>query len=186
MIFYKDGERLYLTKWDYNRCRLMTALEVIVKNAGGKVKPNHTAIVSDRNLDPDKTVEVTQAGYITFVYDGMLYSYSTDSNPFFEFHYSKTPVVDGKYSKDIYVDADETRVYVSRDDMYYSGGEVTDAEIEAKAKQLFDYLIKAPVSKKAARSKHYIQVANVYDGGYHKEAVYDKERFEKVWDAAAC
>jgi hypothetical protein len=47
-IVLKDGERLYLTAWEYNAARVMTELAKIVDNHGGRVKPTKTAIISNR------------------------------------------------------------------------------------------------------------------------------------------
>ena len=54
MIVTKDNTRLYLSNWDYNRCRITDALAVIVENNGGKVKPQNTAIISNRTLEHGK------------------------------------------------------------------------------------------------------------------------------------
>ncbi len=184
MIFYSHREnRLYLDTWNYNRCRIMTALEKIVKKAGGRVKPGGTAIISHRDADPDKTINVTQAGYIVFEYEGMVYSYNTDDNPFFDFTYSKTPVVNGKYSRDVYCDKDDARVYslANSKDIYYGAEGLADEDVEEGAQKLFDFLIKAPVSKKCIGT-HKIRVRNLYDNGFHMETVRDPERLADMWE----
>lgn len=169
---------MYLSTWDYNRCRLMTALERIVKEAGGRVRPAGSATISNRDIDPDRIIKVTQAGHIIFVYNGMMYAYNTSDNPFFDFTYGKTPVVNGKYSKDIYYDKDDVRVYGP--DLYY-GQNIADEFIKGCAKKLFDFLTKAPLSKKYVSFSR-IQVGNTYDDGSHYETVRNKERFEVVWE----
>ncbi len=181
MIFIRDEERLYLPTWGYNACRIMTALEEIVKRRGGKVKPSNTAIISNRNIDPDKTIKVTQPGHITFEYDGYVYEYNTDDNPFFDFRYGKTPIVDGKYSKDIYLTTDEERVFIQDSNLYFSNEETTDETVRVSALRLFEFLQKAPESKKY-RNSHRVRVPNVYDGKSHYETVYEKERLEKIWE----
>ena len=51
MIVTQDNQRLYLTSWEYNACRIITALAAVVENNGGQVKPQrHTAIISNRTL----------------------------------------------------------------------------------------------------------------------------------------
>ena len=44
--------------------------------------------------------------YICFALGGMYFHYSMDDNPFFDFHYSKTPVVNGEINKCHYSDND--------------------------------------------------------------------------------
>ena len=48
----------------------------------------------------NEPITVTHTTYITFVLDGMYYYFQTDDNPFFPFYIQKTPVKNGKYSKD--------------------------------------------------------------------------------------
>ena len=52
MIVMRDGERLYPSSWVYNSSRILSRLAILIENAGGNVKPLHTAIISNRkNLD---------------------------------------------------------------------------------------------------------------------------------------
>lgn len=54
MLILKENERLYYGTWEYNSCRIMSALaEIVVKN-GGRVKPQKKAIISDRYLEESK------------------------------------------------------------------------------------------------------------------------------------
>lgn len=53
MIVTKENERLYATSWQYNSARILTRLAQLVTAQGGKVKPLHPAILSDRNLEDD-------------------------------------------------------------------------------------------------------------------------------------
>lgn len=53
MIVTKDNQRLYVTSWQYNSARILTHLAQLVTEQGGKVKPLHPAILSDRNLEDD-------------------------------------------------------------------------------------------------------------------------------------
>lgn len=51
MIVMKDNQRLYATSWQYNSARILTRLAQLVTAQGGKVKPLHPAVLSDRNLE---------------------------------------------------------------------------------------------------------------------------------------
>lgn len=53
MIVMKDNERLYATTWQLNSARILTRLAQLVTAQGGKVKPLHPAVLSDRNLEDD-------------------------------------------------------------------------------------------------------------------------------------
>lgn len=53
MIVTKDNQRLYATSWQYNSARILTRLAQLITAQGGKVKPLHPAILSDRNLEDD-------------------------------------------------------------------------------------------------------------------------------------
>ena len=53
MIVMKDNERHYATSWQYNSARILTRLAQLVTAQGGKVKPLHPAILSDRNLEDE-------------------------------------------------------------------------------------------------------------------------------------
>lgn len=51
MIVLKENERLYATSWQYNSARILTRLAQLITAQGGKVKPLHPAVLSDRNLE---------------------------------------------------------------------------------------------------------------------------------------
>lgn len=51
MIVLKDNQRLYATSWQYNSARILTRLAQLITAQGGKVKPLHPAVLSDRNLE---------------------------------------------------------------------------------------------------------------------------------------
>lgn len=72
MIVTKDNQRLYVTSWQYNSARILTRLAQLVTAQGGKVKPLHPAILSDRNLEDACTATQRRLEYwnkLTFTYD---------------------------------------------------------------------------------------------------------------------
>lgn len=48
-----DRQRLYLTTWCCNALRVFGILADIVEKSGGRVKPAHTAVITDRVLEND-------------------------------------------------------------------------------------------------------------------------------------
>lgn len=50
MIVMKDNERLYLTSWNYNASRIVSRLAELVVEKGGRVKPIHPALITNRTL----------------------------------------------------------------------------------------------------------------------------------------
>lgn len=51
MIVTKDNKRFYATSWQYNSARILTRLAQLITAQGGKVRPLHPAVLSDRNLE---------------------------------------------------------------------------------------------------------------------------------------
>lgn len=175
-IVMKDGERLYLRAWEYNASRIITELANIVESHGGRVKPTNTAIVSDRSAKEEaEPITVTHTSYISFVLDNTFYYYQVDDNPFFEFYYQKTPIKNGKRSRDAGAEADKTEWLF---DCFF-GSNCSQQYIVGAADLIFNMLCNAPLSK-IIRDKHKQRVSNMYNDGWHFETVYAPERLEKV------
>ena len=175
-IVIKDGTRLYLNSWEYNAARIMTELAKIVKNHGGRVKPTHTAIISDRSAKKEsEPITVTHTTYISFVLDETYYYYQVNSNPFFEFHYQKTPIKNGMRSKDAALEA-ENKEWLY--DCFLSSN-CGQPDIVEAAHLIFNMLCNAPLSE-IIRDSYKKRVPNTYNSGYHIERVYKPERMDKV------
>lgn len=217
-IVLKDGERLYLRAWEYNAARIISELAKIVINHGGRVKPTHTAIISNRTLtdiireietrmnelnnailkhgrNENRTyalkkqaeelekytginndpITVTHTSYITFILDDVYYYYQTDNNPFFDFYYHKTPIKNGKYSKDAALEPDKKEWLY---DCFF-GSTCAQADIIEGANLIFNMLCNAPMSVIMRDGKKQ-RVSNKYDGGYHIEMIYAPERIGTV------
>lgn len=175
-IVIKDDTRLYLKTWEYNAARIITELARIVNNHGGRVKPTHTAIVSDRSVkEENKPITVTHTTYISFILDETYYYYQVDSNPFFDFYYSKTPIKNGKRSRNAGLEADKKEWLYDCFLMSNCG----QPDIIEAANLIFNMLCNAPVSE-IIREGHKQRVPNTYNNGYHIETVYKPERVEKI------
>lgn len=143
-IVRKDGERLYLGAWEYNAARIITELANIVINHGGRVKPTHTAIISDRSAEEkSEPITVTHTTYISFILDDTYYYYQVDSNPFFEFYYSKTPIKNGKRSRDAGLEADKKEWLY---DCFFKSN-CGQPDIVEAANKIYSMLCNAPMSK---------------------------------------
>lgn len=120
-------------------------------------------------------VKVANSNYISFVLDGIYYYVELDDNPFFDFYYSKKPVVNGKVSKNAYLDKlDKEWLY----DCYLSY-DCTNTERREAAYCIYNALIQAKNSE-IYRETTKKRVANTYNSGYHYETVTSPERFETV------
>ena len=123
----------------------------------------------------DEPITVTHAGYITFILDDTYYYFGVDSNPFFPFHYIKTPVKNGRYSQDACCEEDKKEWLY---DCFFSW-DCSDADIKEGANLIFNMLCKAPFSQ-IIRDSHRERVPNIYNSGYHYETVYTPERIGKI------
>lgn len=137
----------------------------------------HEAIVEAEELRKakDVTIKVTHTSYISFVLDEFHYYYQVDDNPFFEFYYTKTPILEGKYSLDASIICD-TKEWLK--DVFFKI-DCHDTEIREAAEFIFDMLIKGKVSP-VIRAYKKERVPNTYNDGFHYETVYEKERFSKI------
>lgn len=205
MIVLKENERLYATSWQYNSARILTRLAQLITAQGGKVKPLHPAVLSDRNLEEACTATqrriessynagptshpkeretqisnlqtVTHTSYINFAMNGVYYSYSLDNNPFFPFHYLKTPI-DPKsetYSGDACMEESSKSWFTDP----LIGFGCPDSEIESAAGAILSLLLATPLSTIRHDTKR-TRIPNTYDDGYHFENIPIKERRIKI------
>ena len=120
-------------------------------------------------------ITVTHTSYISFVLENTYYYFQLDDNPFFEFLLVKTPVKNGKYSKDAALE--ETKKDWL-DDCYLKIG-CSEKDINDAAKKIFDMLVSSKNSSIILDKKR-VRVPNSYNNSYHYETIYAKERFSSV------
>lgn len=120
-------------------------------------------------------IHVTHTGYITFILDDNYYYFQTDSNPFFDFYYIKTPIKNNKYSKDACCMEDKKEWLF---DCFFLW-DCCNADIKEGANLIFNMLCNAPFSK-IIRDSRKTRVNNLYDGGYHYETIYAPERIAEI------
>ena len=172
-IVIKDGERLYLSPWDFNACLIVEQLEKIIKDNGGKVKKAHWIMGSNRAIDGEPR-KMRGQKYITFTLDDKYYYFQIDDNPFFPHYYQKTAIVDGKRLRNVYLEE------FSREWIYDCLlGVANDAEIKEIAYQVFNLLVQAKNSS-IYQESHKIRVGNLYDGGWHWENQVKPSEWVKV------
>ena len=174
MFVISEDERLYLSHWEYNAARILTALAKTVEDQGGSVKPLKHALVSDRNYD-EEPVRVSHTSYISFTFSGFYYYYQTDDNPFFEFYWEKAKITDGKYDRDAALDED-TKEWCNDD---FIVKKASDEAVEEAAMKIFNFLTTADPSP-ILRDKHRERVPNTYNSGYHYETIYAPARIAEV------
>ena len=114
--------------------------------------------------------------YISFKLGGMYYYYQMDSNPFFQFYYQKTQIdVNGTISRNACLEEDKKEWLY---DCFFRA-DATDADRREAANLIFNMLVKAAPSVIRRDSKR-VRVRNKYDGHYHYETIYEKERREAL------
>ena len=133
-------------------------LKKIVRKMGGRVEDTP----SDYN-------------YIRFVLNGYVYYFQTDDNPLFPHYYTKTKIVDGKYSLDAGLD-DLERVWLNKLGKWTNN---TDEVLAAVAEDLYTSLVLAKDSE-IIRDKEKRCVRNTYNNGTHVEIVLAPERFAEI------
>lgn len=125
------------------------------------------------NNDP---LEIFNTMYISFVIDDNYYSLSLNENPFFDFNYIKTPVINDQYSADA---AGETLDKTSWLYDCFFDYRAADGDCIEAANIIFNNLMSAKTST-IIRDSRRERVANRYDGKYHYETIYAPERKTKI------
>ena len=116
------------------------------------------------------------SAYISFKLGGMYYYYQTDNNPFFDFYYQKTPIdVNGTVSRCACLESDPKEWLWD----CFLRADATDADRREAANLIYNMLVKAAPSV-IRRDSRRVRVRNQYDGRYHYETIYEKERREAV------
>lgn len=126
---------------------------------------------------PNAPITVTHTSYINFTMNGVYYSYSLNDNPFFPFHYLKTPI-DPKsetYSGDACMEESSKSWFTDP----LIGFGCPDSEIESAAGAILSLLLAAPLSTIRHDTKR-TRIPNTYDSGYHFENIPVKERRLKI------
>lgn len=222
-IVLKDGERLYLTNWEYNMARVISEMARLIQDRGGRCKPLPYAMVTNRTnynkaielksrierleqninkysntelieklktaiektraeyeqakmaADNEKPVKVEYTSYIDFVLNDTRYYFQIDNNPFFPVLASKTPVKNGKYSRDAVLGECNTEWAV--DELILRSA--TDTTVKTTAARILEYLTgekNSPIYRDGKKQR----VPNVYNGGYHYETIYRPERVATI------
>lgn len=126
---------------------------------------------------PNAPITVTHTSYIDFTMNGVYYSYSLNDNPFFPFHYIKTPI-DPKsktYSGDACMEESSKSWFTDP----LIGFGCPDSEIGSAAGAILSLLLAAPLSAIRHDTKR-TRIPNAYDSGYHFENIPVKERRLKI------
>ena len=124
---------------------------------------------------PNTPITVTHTSYISFIMNGLYYSYQLDSNPFFPFYYLKTPIENGTYSADACLEDDPKSWFTDP----LVGFGCSDSEIETAAQAILALLLAVPLSTLRHDTQR-IRVPNTYDSGSHFENVPVKECCFKI------
>ena len=158
--------------------RLKSCATLNPENAAKRAAVVKALEAKNAELEKQKPAPVVLpcASWITFELSGNACTISLDSNPFFPFYFSKTPInAAGEYSCDAGLEEmsknDFPEEMLSRD--------FTQDQREAVAAALLDWIKAAPVSKIIWTVRRQ-RVPNRYNNSYHYEMIYDKERRAKI------
>ena len=121
-------------------------------------------------------ITVTHTSYISFVLENTYYYFQLDDNPLFEFLLVKTPIKNGKYSRDAALEETEKDWL---EDCFLKLERAPEKDIEEAAKKIFDMLVSSKNSS-IILDKRRVRVQNLYNSGYHYEKKKKKERFASV------
>ena len=128
--------------------------------------------VAELELFDNNPIPAYGQSWINFILDGKVYYLSLDNNPFFEFHYIKTPLRDdGTYSKDASVTESDKSWLL---DVFFSHKATGDDRRDA-AEKILRWLMVAndtPIIRKTKK----VRVHNAYNDGWHTETMYATER----------
>ena len=116
-----------------------------------------------------------ERSFIHFVLDGVYYYFDFPDNPFFEHTFTKTPVVNGKISRDCYGVTDPKEWLF--DSLFRMDCSMDD--IKESANIIFNMLMNGKYSEKYRDGRRQ-RVPNTYNGGYHYETIYRPERVERL------
>lgn len=94
----------------------------------------------DINNDP---VTVSHLSYIRFSLGGFRYYYELDDNPLFPFHFTKSPINNGKYSGNCYSQEDKKEWLA---DCYFRAG-CTESEIKTAAQEIYNMVVSSKQSR---------------------------------------
>jgi hypothetical protein len=179
----KTMKKFYLSNWNYNAALILTELENIIKNNGGRIcstwptaresyeivnrsiigEINNTREKLNRAMafkrdtttyheklkqlesvdNTPKTVFYGDYLYIRFTLNGKCYYYQLDDNPFFDFMYTKSAIIDDTTNECCYSNNDNKKWWK---DIFYSYY-CTPADRRAAAEMIFNMLIAAPDSR---------------------------------------
>ena len=97
-------------------------------------------------------ITVTHTAYIRFVLGDCMYYYEVNDNMFFDFHYTKIPVVNGEYNAMCYSDCDKKEWLY---DCFFRA-DCSDADITEAAYLIFNMLVNAKFSTVCRRERQRI------------------------------
>ena len=162
-------ERLEQNINKYSNAELIEKLKTALEKTRSEYEQAKAA------ADNEKPVKVEYTSYITFVLNNYVYYFQIEDIPFFPVLASKTPVKNGKYSRDAVLG--EFKKEIAFDQMIFSS--VSEQEINEVASLILDTLAsskQSPIYRDGKKQR----VPNVYNGGYHYETIYRPERFATI------
>lgn len=166
----ENEKRIQSVKNHMNTCieNGLTVDENKINTVIANLTKENNEILEKYGDEANNPIFCTHMTYIKFIYNNDYYYYQVDNNPFFEFYYSKYPIINGEYDGNRYLNEDKKEWLF---DCFFKRG-CTESDIKEAANLIFNMLIKANYSGLVTERK---RVPNYYDNRYHYENVHEKK-----------
>lgn len=149
----------------------LTVDENKINSVIANLEKENAEMLEKYGAEANEPIICTHKSYIKFTYNGDYYYYDVDDNPFFDFHFQKYPIENGKYDANRYGIEDKKEWLF---DCFFKCG-CSDADITEAANLIFNMLVKSNYGQLITERK---RVPNYYDNKYHYENIHEKRMVE--------
>lgn len=172
-MILENENRIERAKTHMSTCKEngLTFDENKINNVIANLEKENAEILEKYGAEANEPIICTHKSYIKFIYNNDYYYYDVDDNPFFDFHFQKYPIENGKYDANRYGIEDKKEWLF---DCFFKCG-CSDADITEAANLIFNMLVKSNYGQLITERK---RVPNYYDNKYHYENIHEKRMVE--------
>lgn len=169
----ENGYRIERVKTHLSTCKEngLTVDENKINAVIANLEKENAEMIEKYGAEANEPIICTHKSYIKFTYNGDYYYYDVDDNPFFDFHFQKYPIENGKYDANRYGIEDKKEWLF---DCFFKCG-CSDADITEAANLIFNMLVKSNYGQLITERK---RVPNYYNNKYHYENIHEKRMVE--------